>query len=61
VGVQNGVEVFRQSTLVSGDPRDRINVEFSYAPSAAGEIFWTATVTDEDPDVDVATATTNVR
>jgi hypothetical protein len=32
-----------------------------YAPTATGEILWTATIDDEDPDLDQETATTNVR
>jgi len=32
----------------------------SFTPDAAGDINWTATIADDDPDDDVATATTTV-
>jgi hypothetical protein len=32
----------------------------SYIPDTAGDIIWTATIIDGDPDTDMATATTSV-
>jgi len=34
---------------------------FSYVPTVSGPITWTATIVDQDPDVDTATATTTVK
>ncbi len=34
---------------------------FALVPTASGPITWTATITDQDPDADVATATTAVK
>lgn len=61
VGVQNGVTVYDQTigmSLVSGATA---SYNFPpYQPTALGEIAWTLTVADQDPDVDMATATTKV-
>jgi hypothetical protein len=32
----------------------------AYTPTAPGDIVWTATIADDDPDVDEAMATTRV-
>lgn len=34
---------------------------FAYRPSTSGTLTWSATITDEDPDSDVATASTTVK
>jgi hypothetical protein len=63
VGTQDGIEVYRETLEVSdavGNGRTRVPFP-SYVPDAAGEILWTAILADEDPDDDVATATTVVR
>jgi hypothetical protein len=61
VGVQEGVEVYAESMLVSSDPGLEANFEFpSYVPVMPGQIVWTVTVMDDNPDVDEATAMTNV-
>lgn len=63
VGVQNGVEVYRESMNVS-DPVGGGHSRFmfpSYTPSAGGEIVWTASLTDDDPDMDVQVETTRVK
>lgn len=63
IGIQNGIEVYIQTQTVSdGIGNGRTTVDFlSYTPDISGEIVWTATIADEDPDDDVAIATTNVR
>lgn len=63
VGVQNGVEVYNQILTVSdGVGNGRTKWDFpSYTPEVAGTIVWTATIADGDPDLDEATASTNVR
>jgi hypothetical protein len=63
VGVQNGVEVYNQAMIVSDPVGDgRSTVAFpSYAPVAAGDIRWTATIADDDPDVDQASGVTRVK
>lgn len=61
-GVQGSVEVYRQTLDVS-DPAGNGRTKFdfpSFTPEAGGDIIWTATIADDDPDDDVATATTNV-
>lgn|GEM_PF-1848305 len=62
IGLQNGVEVYRSTVNAAPKPRGRAaNLTFpSYVPSAAGQIDWTATIEDDDPDSDVATAITAV-
>jgi hypothetical protein len=57
-----GVEVYRQTLPVS-DPAGNGRTKFdfpSFTPMAGGDILWTATIADDDPDDDVATATTTV-
>jgi hypothetical protein len=61
-GAQNGVEVYNQSWKVSdlaGGGQSRYFLA-SYVPSAAGEIVWTITLSDGDPDDDTAMAATQV-
>jgi len=62
-GIQNSVEVYSQTQSVTdGVGNGRTTVDFmSYTPSVSGEIIWTAIISDDDPDVDEATASTNVR
>lgn len=63
VGQQNGAEVYRESVEVSdgvGNGRTRFSFP-AYLPEAAGDIVWTATIDDDDPDDDVATASTIVQ
>jgi hypothetical protein len=60
VGMQGGTAVYSESLmvhdLVDGEPTP---YKFpSYDPTASGEILWTATIADDDPDVDEAAATT---
>ena len=63
VGVQNGMEVYNQTLTVSdaiGNGRTRFGFP-SYTPTTAGDIMWTATIDDQDADIDMATATTSVQ
>jgi hypothetical protein len=62
-GTMNGVEVYRQSRQVS-DPVGGgfTNWSFpSFTPTTTGTINWRAEIFDDNPDVDVATATTTVQ
>ena len=62
IGVQlqdgGAVEVYRETMDVS-DPvgNGRTKFDFlSFTPDTAGDINWTASIADDDPDDDVATA-----
>jgi hypothetical protein len=61
----SGVEVYRQSQLVSDAPRGGTTTATfpAYRTVAAdiGTLTWTATITDDNPDIDQATAATTVR
>jgi hypothetical protein len=62
IGVQNGAEVYHQSMTVSdnvGGGHSRYYFP-SYTPLAPGDIVWTATLSDEDMDIDQAVKTTQV-
>jgi hypothetical protein len=62
IGMQNGVEVYNQSLPVTdavGNGPGRYYFP-SYTPSAAGDIVWTLTLSDDDPDNDTMMATTRV-
>jgi hypothetical protein len=61
-GVQDGSPVYAQTITVS-DPLGGGATTYtfqSYIPEVAGDITWTATIDDDDPDEDVETATTVV-
>jgi PKD repeat protein len=62
VGMQNGGQVYNETLLVHDDVGNgRSAFTFpSYTPTAIGDIQWTVTIADDDPDVDVATAVTVV-
>ena len=63
VGVQNGIEIYRVSMIVS-DPIRGGHTRFmfpSYTPTVSGKIVWTVTVTDDNPDNDVKVKTTKVK
>lgn len=62
IGVQNGVEVYNQSLPVTdavGNGPSRYYFP-GYTPSAAGDIVWTISLSDDDPDSDTLLATTRV-
>jgi PKD repeat protein len=63
IGVQNGDEVYRLRLNVFDDiGKGTTTFDFgSYTPTVAGDILWTATIADEDPDEDMAEATTSVK
>jgi cysteine-rich repeat protein len=63
IGVQNGTEVYSTTRPVDdavGNGRSKF-VFPSFQPDVGGDIRWTATIADDDPDIDLATATTRVR
>jgi uncharacterized protein (TIGR03382 family) len=63
VGARNGAEVYRQSlpaTLEVGADAELEFPPYSVEANALGAILWTATVEDQDPDVDLRTATTQL-
>jgi hypothetical protein len=49
--VGNGRTTFDDGSVPSIPP---------FVPTVAGDILWTATIDDDDPDIDVATAVTTV-
>ena len=62
VGMQNGMMVYSETMAVT-DPvgNGRTTYEFpAYTPEVIGDIMWTATIVDGDPDDDTATAVTRV-
>jgi hypothetical protein len=60
-GLQNGVKVYDLTIAVSSADRNRGRYFLPrYRPTAAGTITWTVTLDDGDPDLDVATAATDV-
>jgi len=62
VGVQNGTEVYRQTISVF-DPVGNGRTTFafsSFTPATVGDITWTVTIDDQDPDVDIASSATRV-
>ena len=60
-GVQNGITVYSQALDVSDAPGNgSTRWDFpNFTPLVSGDINWTATIADGDPDT--ATATTSVR
>jgi len=62
-GIQNAVPVYVQTQTVTDLPGNGAERTYyqSYVPSATGDILWTAELTDEDPDEDIAEAVTTVK
>ena len=62
IGTQDGVPVYEEWIEVRDPPGSGPSAfRFpGYVPSTEGDIAWTAEVFDDDPDDDVATATTDV-
>ena len=62
VGVQGGSEIYRESLQVSDNVGGgHTTFEFrTFVPTAAGDITWTATIADQDADVDQATAVSTI-
>jgi|GEM_PF-3330977 len=63
VGVQSDIEVYRlRLNVFDYIGRGTTTFDFaSYAPSVSGDITWTATIADGDPDNDETTEVTVVR
>jgi hypothetical protein len=62
VGVQNGVTVYNDTAQIN-DPVVADSQTFvfpPFAPTATGNITWTVTIFDQNPDVDTATRITRV-
>jgi hypothetical protein len=62
VGVQNSSTVYDETIPVTTSAKThKLKIIFPlYTPTATGDIVWTVTIADGDPDVDQATATTRV-
>ena len=61
VGVQNGAQVYSETIAVSPPAGGTARYKCpNYLPTASGIITWTLTVADQDPDLDLATATTKI-
>ena len=62
-GMQNGLKVYEETQNVSDDlGNGRSTFKFGpYTPTATGDILWSATIADDDPDDDTATAVTTVK
>jgi len=62
IAEQNHVEIYNQTLPVTLNKRGNKRLQFpSYIPTDQGDIVWTVTVDDADPDFDEATATTIVQ
>jgi hypothetical protein len=62
IGMQNGMEVYNKILQVSA-PVGKGRTTWllpDFIPDTAGDINWTVTIIDNDPDVDEATGTTTV-
>ena len=62
-GMMNGQVIYEQTlsvtdSLANGSAKYTFD---AYTPEEAGSIQWTVEIVDEDPDDDVATATTIVK
>lgn len=61
IGIQNGAAVYSQTATVTLSAGATANYAFpSYLPTALGEISWTLTIDDQDPDLDTATAVSKI-
>ncbi len=63
VGSQNGAVVYQNTLMVSDRPGNEGVSKYSFpafTPTQTGDVVWTATIDDGDPDVDTATAVTRV-
>jgi len=63
VGVENGITVYNRTIALDNiSAGASANYTFpSYLATTVGTISWTVTVNDQDPDIDMASATTKVR
>jgi hypothetical protein len=61
VGTHSSLGVVYTETLQVPVSNSSLRIDFpDYTPTQTGEIIWEATVEDDDPDDDTATATTDV-
>ncbi|MGD8593061.1 MAG: hypothetical protein PVF82_09540, partial [Gammaproteobacteria bacterium] len=62
-GMQNGLQVyFRRLNVFDYIGRGTTTFDFAaYTPTESGDITWTATIADGDPDNDEVTEITTVR
>lgn len=60
VGMQAGIEVYRASLDVRANGGKNGILFPAYVPTVPGQIDWTVTIQDDDPDLDLATARTLV-
>lgn len=61
VGVQNGTQIYNETIAVSAPAGGSARYKFpAYLPTATGLIDWSVTLTDEDPDIDQAGASTKI-
>ena len=62
IGMQGVTEVYNETLSVSDPPGNgRTTFNFlSFMPAVAGDITWTATIADRDPDLDEDSAVTRV-
>jgi hypothetical protein len=61
-GVQNGVEVYRTSKIVSDPIGGGFSSFFfpSYTPTLSGKIIWKVTLIDGNSDIDIRMSSTSV-
>jgi hypothetical protein len=60
-GTQNGSSVYDKTIAISVGAGQTARFRFpEFVPQASGDILWTVTVADEDPDVDMVSAITRV-
>jgi hypothetical protein len=60
-GIQNGATFYDQSLQISAAPGRTVTVSFpGFSPAVTGNIAWRVEIFDDNPDPDVATATTAV-
>jgi len=61
VGVQNGTEAFSETKMVSAPVQGSTQYLFGpFTPKVVGDIEWSVTISDDDPDEDTATSVTRV-
>ncbi len=61
MGVQNGILVYNETVVVTLPAGGKGKYDFPlYAPTVSGDIQWTVSIADANPDVDHAAATTTV-
>jgi hypothetical protein len=62
IGVQNGVEIYRTSKIVSDPVGGGFSSFFfpSYTPTLSGKILWKVTLIDGNSDIDVRISSTSV-